>query len=134
MAHNDAVHDGVSTDVRSRRSLSALMEPQTIAVIGASRQSGTPGHELFRSLFRNGFTGRVYPVNVNADHVSGVQAYAHIGDLPVIVDLAIICVPAERVIAVAEECAEAGVRSLLVISAGFAEAGSNGKARCFSQS
>jgi acyl-CoA synthetase (NDP forming) len=109
--------------------LGALMEPKVIAVIGASRQAGSPGHTLFRSLFRNGFTGRVFPVNPNTDHVAGVQACAGIADVPAAVDLAIVCVPAEAVVAVAGECGAAGVRSLLVISAGFAEVGELGLAR-----
>jgi acetyl coenzyme A synthetase (ADP forming)-like protein len=112
-----------------RAGLAALMEPEVIAVIGASRQVGSPGHTLFRSLFRNGFTGRVFPVNPNAEHVAGVQACARISDVPAAVDLAIICVPADVVINVARECAAAGVRSLLVISAGFAEVGKLGLVR-----
>ncbi|MGZ8752326.1 MAG: acetate--CoA ligase family protein, partial [Acidimicrobiia bacterium] len=81
------------------------------------------GHEIFRNLLRAGFTGPVYPVNREAGSVASVRAYPSILEVPDQVDLAIVCVPAAEVLDVVRECAHRRVRSLVVISAGFAEVG-----------
>ncbi len=109
------------------RSLVPMLEPQSVAVVGASRQPGAAGHELLRALLAYDFAGRVYPVNPVARSICGVPAFATIGDVPEVVDLAIVAVPATAVPAVVEQCAAAGVRSLAVISSGFAEIGPAGR-------
>jgi acetyl coenzyme A synthetase (ADP forming)-like protein len=109
-------------------SIGRLLCPTTIAVIGASRQRGTIGYELFRNLLRADFHGTVYPVNPAAGSVAGVHAFPTVGDVPVPIDLAVITVPAPAVLDVAEQCGRAGVRSLVVITAGFAETGAEGAA------
>jgi acetyl coenzyme A synthetase (ADP forming)-like protein len=108
--------------------LEALLRPRTVAVIGASRRRGTIGAELFHNLLSNGFTGAVYPVNPGATAVQGVRAYPTIHDVPDPIDLAVITVPARLVPAVVDECIAKPVKALLVISAGFAETGEDGKA------
>lgn len=119
-------------DRRERRaiahSLQPLLEPSAIAVIGASRRPGSAGHELLRSLLAYDFTGPVYPVNPSARSICGVPAFATIGQVPEPVDLAVVAVPAAGVPKVVEECAAAKVRSLVVISSGFAEVGPEGRA------
>jgi acetyl coenzyme A synthetase (ADP forming)-like protein len=107
----------------------ALLAPRAVAVIGASRHRGTIGGEVFHNLLEEGFQGPVYPVNPKADVVQSVAAYPSIRDVPGPVDLAVIVVPAEAAVEVARECGRAGVRSLVVISAGFAETGLEGAAR-----
>ena len=104
----------------------ALLYPATVAVIGASRRRGTIGGELFHNLLNGGFTGPVYPVNPNADVVQSVAAYRSIGDIPGPVDLAVIVVPAESAVDTARECADKGVKTVVVISPGFAEIGGEG--------
>ena len=111
------------------RSVRRLLAPRSVAVIGASREPGTPGHELLRSLLANSFEGPVFPVNPAAAHVSGVRAYADIRDVPDQVDLAVVAVPAPEVAAVVRACAAKGVHGLVVVSGGFADAGSSGRAR-----
>lgn len=106
-----------------------FLAPRSIAVIGASRSRGTIGGEIFRNLLATGFNGPVYPVNANADVVQSVVAYRSVRDVPGPVDLAVVVVPAESVVAVARECGEKGVRALVVISAGFAETGAEGRRR-----
>jgi acetyl coenzyme A synthetase (ADP forming)-like protein len=106
-----------------------VLAPRSVAVIGASRRRGTPGGEIFHNLLAGGFTGPVYPVNAHADVVQSVTAYRSVADVPRTVDVAVIAVPAEAVVAVARECAAAGVRALIVLSAGFAETGPDGIAR-----
>jgi acetyl coenzyme A synthetase (ADP forming)-like protein len=109
--------------------LSRLLRPESVAVIGASRSRGTIGGEIFRNLLMAGFYGPVYPVNPNSEVVQSVRAYPSVGDIPGPVDLAVIAVPAEQVVDAAAQCGEAGVHSLVVISAGFAETGEVGRLR-----
>lgn len=108
-------------------SLMPIFYPNSIAVIGASRDPRSIGGRLFANLINGDFTGPVFPVNPTADVVRSVKAYSSVKDVPGRVDLALIVVPARHVIPVAEECAEKGVRGIVVISAGFSETGSAGK-------
>ncbi len=106
--------------------LDPILRPRSIAVVGASRTPGTIAHELVASLVRCGFVGPVFPVNPNAASVCAIKAYPTIGAVPDPVDQAVIVVPKERVQAVVEECADHGVKGLVVISAGFKEIGGEG--------
>jgi acetate---CoA ligase (ADP-forming) len=106
-----------------------FLEPRSVAVIGASRRRGTIGGELLHNLLAAEFNGPVYAVNDKSAVVQSLPAYRSVGDIPGGVELAIVAVPAEHVVGAAHECAAAGVRSLLVISSGFAEAGADGAAR-----
>ena len=106
--------------------LRSFLEPTAVAVIGASRNRDTVGGQLFHNALESGFEGVVYPVNPSADVVQAVHAYGSVADLPEDIELAVIAVPAAKVIGVARECGERGVRALVVISAGFAEAGPEG--------
>jgi acetyl coenzyme A synthetase (ADP forming)-like protein len=90
-------------------------------------ESASIGHELFRNLLEYGFEGPVYPVHPSSVSVAGVRAYPSVLDVPDEVDLAVIVVPAPEVPAIARECAEKGVHGMLVITAGFAEVGADGK-------
>ena len=100
-----------------------------MAVIGASRTPNTIGHEIVANLVGYGFTGTVYPVNPKADAINSLKTYPRIGAVPDPVDMAVITVPKQYVLQVAEECGEAGVRGLTVISAGFREVGGEGVER-----
>ena len=111
------------------RSVARLLAPKAVAVVGASREPGTAGHEVFRSLLTHGFAGPVYPVNPAAPHVLSVRAYADVRDVPDDVDLAVVAVPAASVADVVRACSEKRVRGLLVVSGGFADAGDEGRAR-----
>ena len=106
-----------------------FLRPRSVALVGASRKPGTVGAEIMRNLVGDGFSGEVYPVNPGAHTIQGRRAFASIGELPEAVDLAVIAIPAAQVTAVARECAAAGARALLVISAGFAEVGGEGVER-----
>ncbi len=106
-----------------------VLRPQSVAVIGASRRPDSFGGAAFRHALNNGFRGELYPVNPNADFIGSRRASPSVGDVPGPVDLAIVAVPAELVPGVARECAAAGVSALVVITAGFAEAGAEGAAR-----
>ena len=110
-------------------SLAPFFDPGSIAVIGASPRPGSIGGELFRNVLRSDYSGVVYPVNRSATAVAGVRAYASVAEIGEPIDLAVVCLPGEAVIAAAEEALTAGVRALCVISAGFAEVGAEGMAR-----
>jgi acetyl coenzyme A synthetase (ADP forming)-like protein len=103
------------------RSVARLLTPRSVAVIGASRQPATVGHQVLRNLLAGGFIGPVYPVNPGAAHVASVKAYATILDVPDEVDLAVIAVTAAAVVDVVEQCGHKGVAGLVVLSAGFDE-------------
>ncbi|HEV8105583.1 MAG TPA: GNAT family N-acetyltransferase, partial [Gaiellaceae bacterium] len=110
-------------------SLKPFFAPVSVAVVGASPRRGTIGGELFRNVLAADFTGSVYPVNRGGDPVGGVAGYASVAELPVAVDLAVICVPGGAVLAAARDVLASGVKALCVISAGFAETGAEGTAR-----
>lgn len=107
----------------------ALLAPRSVAAIGASRHRGTIGGEVFRNLLEFGFEGPVAPVNPKAAVVQSVMAYPDVESVPTDVDLAVVMVPAAAVANVVEACGRKGVRSLVVISAGFSETGEEGRAR-----
>ena len=110
-------------------SLRHFLEPSSLAVIGASARRGTIGGELFRNVVAAGFRGPAHPVNRSGEEVAGVPAVASVRAIEGAVDLAVICVPADAVLAAATDALEGGVRALCVISAGFAEVGAEGAAR-----
>ena len=110
-------------------SLRSFFEPKTVAVVGASPRRGTIGGELFRNVLEADFAGAAYPVNPKGAAVAGVRGYASVAEIPDPVDLAVISVPGEHVLAAAEDALRSGVRALVVISAGFAEVGSEGAER-----
>jgi acyl-CoA synthetase (NDP forming)/GNAT superfamily N-acetyltransferase len=110
-------------------SIDKFLSPRSIAVIGASRRQDTIGHALVRNLVTGDYTGRVYVVNSQGVAVSGLPAYASVGDIPDAVDVAVVAVPAEVVQEVVLDCAAKGVHGLIVISSGFAETGETGRQR-----
>ena len=100
-------------------SLSHLLRPSSVAVVGASRQQGSVGRAILHNLVSSGFEGTVHAVNPHAQTVEGVRCVASVGDLPEAVDLAVITVPPAAVPGAAEECGRRGVRCLIVITAGL---------------
>jgi acetyl coenzyme A synthetase (ADP forming)-like protein len=115
--------------IASVNALKLFFEPRAVAVIGASRQRGTIGGEVFHNLLEFGFKGPVYPVNPAASEIENVRAYPSMEVIPGPVDLAVIVVPASKVIEVTSACARKNVKALVVISAGFSETGKEGQTR-----
>jgi acetate---CoA ligase (ADP-forming) len=116
-------HVGVAASLRP------FFAPASVAVIGASRRRGSIGGELFRNIITADFAGAAYPVNRVGEAVAGVRAYRAIDEIPDPVDLAVVCVPGERVLESVEAALLHGVRAICVISAGFAEIGTEGVER-----
>ena len=92
--------------------LDALFKPRGVAVIGASRQPGSVGHEVLRNVINSGYKGAIYPVNPKANEVLGLKCYPSVLKIPGEVDLGVVAVPAKIVPMVAEEAGEKGLKAL----------------------
>lgn len=112
--------------IAAANAVRAILQPTSVAVIGASRDAQSIGGRLLHNLLDPPFAGVVHAINPKSPVVQGIAAYPSVLDVPGHVDVAFIAVPAAHVIAVARECGEKGVRGLVVISAGFAETGADG--------
>jgi len=113
----------------TRASMRPFFHPRAVAVIGASRDPESLGYRTLHALVLNRFQGPVYAINPKAPSIGAIPAYPTVRSLPGPVDLAIVLVPKQHVTAVVEECAAAGVRAVVVITAGFAETGDEGRER-----
>lgn len=107
--------------------LDKIFSPKTIAVIGASDEEGSVGYALFKNLISSDYDGIVYPVNIKRKNVQSIKAYPRVLDLPDKIDLAVIATPASTVLKIIEECGQAGVGGVVIISAGFQETGRAGE-------
>ncbi|GGN48634.1 acyl-CoA synthetase [Streptomyces albiflavescens] len=107
---------GRAADVAS---LVPLLRPNAIAVVGAGRRPGSVGRALLHHLHAGGFSGRLFAVNPKVTSLFGVPSYPSVSALPKVPDLAVLAIPADALTATAEECGKAGVRALLVVSAGL---------------
>jgi acetyl coenzyme A synthetase (ADP forming)-like protein len=108
-------------------SLNPILRPRSIAVVGVSRDPANLGRRVYEALLRDGFNGPVYPVNPSAADIGGHRIYASILEAPHGIDLAVIATPRTAVPAAVDECAAAGVRSVVIVSAGFAEVDDEGR-------
>ena len=109
------------------RSVHNLLHPRSVAVIGASTDPTKIGHAVLRNLLAGNFAGPVFPVNAERNSVRGVRAYPTVLDIPDPVDLAVVAVPAASVVDVLDACLAKGVKTLVVVSAGFGETGQHGQ-------
>ena len=126
----DAYLDAVLADQRAAAqvALGPFLRPRSIAVVGASGKRASIGGLLLAHLLGSGFTGALYPVNPRHQVIQGVSAYPDLPSCPEPPDLVLVAVPAPLVAGVVDQAGGLGVRALCVISAGFAEAGSEGRA------
>ena len=109
--------------------LEKFIKPNSVAIIGASREPGAVGHEIVRNILESGFKGEIYPVNPKTNVLLGLKCYRSVLDVGKEIDLGVVAVPASIVPKVAEEAGESGVKCLIVVSAGFKETGVEGAAR-----
>ena len=107
--------------------LHRLLHPRSIALIGVSRNPDSFGYPLVEIALKNGFTGQLYPVNPKADSILGLTSYPNIMDIPDEVDVAVIMVSQKFVGQAVDDCIRKGVKGIVMITAGFAEAGAEGK-------
>jgi len=108
-------------------SIERMFDPDTVAVIGATEREGSVGRAIMENLLAGKEEREIFPVNPNRKTVLGLKCYPSIKDVPKHVDLAIVAVPAKIVPKVVEECGEAGVDGVVIISAGFREVGEEGR-------
>jgi acetyltransferase len=113
----------------STRNLESLMKPRSIALIGASNRPHSVGAVLARNLLAGGFAGPVMPVHPRETAIAGVLAYPDVAHLPVVPDLAVLATPPDTIPGLVAELAQRGTRAAIVVTAGFGEAGGDGKAR-----
>ena len=124
---NSPLQASGSEQTATLRSLQALFEPRSVAVVGASRKPGKVGHEILARLVGDGYEGGIYPVNPNAERLEGLRCYPDLASIGEVPDLALIAVPAPAVAEVIRECGRLGIAHAVVISSGFKEAGEQGR-------
>jgi len=120
----DKAHDVLRTEGHP---LDAIFAPHSVALIGATDRPGSVGRAVLWSLLSSPFGGTVYPVSSKHASVLGIKAYGDVEQIPETVDLAVIVTPAATVPGIIGQCAQAGVRGAIVISAGFKEMGEEGR-------
>ncbi len=119
---------GKAPERAARPGLDALFLPRSVAVVGATDREGTVGRNLLANLLASRWPMKVYAVNPSHGEVLGLKTYGHIGEVPLAIDLALVVTPARAVPQIIGECVDAGVKSAVVISAGFRERGAEGAA------
>ena len=107
--------------------ISTTTSEGSITIFGASERENSVGEVVFRNLLSAGFDGGIYPINPKRDTIQGQKAYRCIGDVDDAVDLAVVITPAPTIPAIVQECGEKGVKMMIIISAGFREAGNEGR-------
>lgn len=108
--------------------LRSLIEPASIAIIGASENTNKIGGRPIFYMQRHGYKGRIYPINPNRSEIQGLRGYPSLAALPEVPELALVIVSGDAAVAAVDECAERGVQSAIVIASGFGETGEEGKA------
>ncbi|MGV8081227.1 MAG: acetate--CoA ligase family protein [Syntrophales bacterium] len=111
---------------RSFENLDAIFWPKSIAVIGASSETGKVGHDIFANILKGGYQGTLFPVNPRAKSILSVKSVPAIGDISDPVDLAILVLPPRQTLKAVEEAVAKGVHGIVIVSAGFREVGGEG--------
>jgi len=109
-------------------SFESFFNPQSVAIVGASRQKGKVGYEILKNMIDAGYPGDIYPVNSKAEEIEGLKCYPDLTAIGKVPELVILVIPAKIVPAVMEQCAKIGTKSVVIITAGFKEVGKDGKA------
>ncbi len=109
-----------------REILENFFMPRTVAVVGASNNPSKVGYSLLHNLLRSGYDGKIFPVNLKDEEVQGIKAYRTLKEIPEHVDLLVVSIPSPYVLDLMDEAHERGIKSVLIISAGFKEIGPEG--------
>ncbi|MBM2839175.1 MAG: acetyl coenzyme synthetase forming, alpha domain protein [Deltaproteobacteria bacterium] len=107
--------------------LEGFFNPGSVAVVGASREEGKTGYSIISNVVKYGFQGKIYPVNPKASEIMGLKSYPDLLSIEGAVDLAIIVIPPKFILNTIDECAKKGIKSVIIISAGFKETGGEGR-------
>ncbi|MGI0091710.1 MAG: acetate--CoA ligase family protein [Nitrososphaerales archaeon] len=116
-----------SSSVLSGEAIRTLLEPSSVAVVGASKDPHKIGGILLSRILSHRFQGKVFVVNPSSDSISELKSFTSIGDIPEPVDVAFIALSPESAVRAMQECSDKGVKSALVYAGGFAESGQQGK-------
>ena len=108
-------------------SLKSFFNPKSVAIVGASSQKGKVGYEILRNMIDAGYKGKIFPINPKSDTIEGLPCYADLAAIGRTPDLVIIIVPAKIVPGIMQQCAQVGVKSVVIITAGFKEVGKEGR-------
>ena len=103
--------------------INRMLKPRSVAVVGASATPGKIGYSVVKNLIKDGYRGKIYPINQKETEILGLKCYHEIQDVPGEIDSAIMCVPASVMKEVTIECGKKGVKGLIVITSGFSEVG-----------
>lgn len=119
----DPAHDVLNY---GRQALDSIFAPKSVAVVGATETQGSVGRTILWNLISSSFGGTIYPINPKRPSVLGIKAYASLSELPEVVDLIVVVTPSPSVPAIIKEAVDLGIKSAIVISAGFKETGPEG--------
>ncbi|HSR88958.1 MAG TPA: acetate--CoA ligase family protein [Candidatus Udaeobacter sp.] len=111
----------------SERNLNKFFNPNSVAILGASRDEKKLGHIVLKNIVNSGFRGKIFPVNPNSENIIGIDCYKNYKDLPESPDLAILALPAALAISLLEDIAKKNTKNIIIFSAGFKEAGPEGE-------
>jgi len=112
----------------SKQALTRILNPQTIAVVGASGRENNLGHWLLKSIIKGGYAGKIYPVNPKGGEILGLEVFPDVASLPTPVDVAVLSIPASAVIPTVAVLGDKQAAGVVVVAGGFAEAGPEGQA------
>ena len=107
--------------------LDPILNPRTIAVIGASNDPEKRGYRAIRTLQTDHYQGKIIPINPKATEILGLPCYASLEAVPDEIDLALVCTPARLAPEVVENCGRKGVKGALLLAGGFSEASAEGR-------
>src|ERR1700722_16896535 len=113
--------------MRPGHSFRDVLYPDSIAIVGASRDQTKRGFRSIQKLLEDGYAGAIYPVNPKESEILGLRCYPSIGAIPGTLDLVLVCTPAKTLPAVIAECGKKGAKGAVVLAGGFAEAGEEGR-------
>src|SRR5512141_1475802 len=119
----DPAHDVLHYE---RQPLDSIFAPKSVAVIGATETQGSVGRTIVWNLISSSFGGTIYPVNPKRASILGIKAYPSLSDVPEVVDLIVVVTPASSIPGIIKEAVDLGVKSAVIISAGFKEVGPEG--------
>jgi len=108
-------------------SLENFLNPDSVAIVGASEKKGKVGAEILANMIEAGYKGKIFPVNRKAETINGLKCYPDIESIGQVPDVVIIVIPAKAVPEVMQQCAKTGVKSVIIITAGFKEIGKEGR-------
>ncbi len=104
-----------------------FMEPESVALIGISRKTGPESYNIMENMINCGYSGKIFPVNPNADEILGKKAFSNVTEIGEKIDLAVITTPRDNTVSVIQDCAAAGIKSVIIINQGFSDADNRGR-------